>query len=80
MSDKTYVVWSSASEDPAREQLSRAHATIKAHPGLDVVRLTGDEQTPVRMLVAGNESTLREALAPLGPAIQVEENLQTKPL
>lgn len=80
MTEKTFIVWSSETNDPDRAQLLLARDTVDAHPSLTLVQISGDAQHPAHLLVTGSESTLRDALTPLSPVVQIEENARMQPL
>lgn len=79
MNEDEFIVWSSDDDDPARAELSQARAAIAANPDLRVVRQSGADEAPRRLLVAGDEAVLRAAIEPFG-AIKIEQNLKLKPL
>jgi len=73
MSDADFIVWSSEADDPARAELAQARAAIAANAELEIVRESGDADAPRRLLIAGDEEVLRQAVAPFA-AVRIESN------
>lgn len=78
MSADEFIVWSSDEDDPARAELAQARAVIAASSYLQITRQSGSDDAPRRILVIGDETSLRTTLQPFA-SVRIEQNLRMKP-